>query len=47
MVGNKSFNELDNSPMSNINSQVLGINNPYANADQNPLYNDAVNKDEL
>tara|TARA_R110001606_G_scaffold44883_2_gene117126 strand:+ start:149 stop:1690 length:1542 start_codon:yes stop_codon:yes gene_type:complete len=47
MVGDKSFNELDNSPMSNINSQVLGINNPYANADQNSLYNDAVNKDEL
>ena len=47
MVGDKSFNELDNSLMNNINSQVLGINNPYANADQNPLYNDAVNKDEL
>tara|TARA_R110002096_G_scaffold127840_1_gene275904 strand:- start:4074 stop:5615 length:1542 start_codon:yes stop_codon:yes gene_type:complete len=47
MVGDKSFNELDNSLMSNINSQVLGINNPYANADQNTLYNDAVNKDEL
>ena len=47
MVGDKSFNELDNSLMSNINSEVLGINSPYANADQNTLYNDAVNKDEL
>ena len=46
MVGNKSFNELDNSIMSNINSQVLGPNSPYANADQNPMYEDAIGKEE-